>query len=109
MLRHPFNALYVESHRSQAYPEGRNDGKLISLVITPMVAFFGNEDGERYDTSRTVCKGTILVISEEAEESEEEEEFEELPPEENENEEYGWGLTKQEGEEVEEDAQSEIL
>lgn len=76
ILRNTVNQRYVESHRSQAFPKGRNDGKPISLVLSPMVTFNGNEDGERYEDWRAVCKATVLVIDEEVEESEEEEEEE---------------------------------
>lgn len=74
LLRSTVNPLKVESHRSQAFPKGRNDGKPISLVISPMVTFHGNEDGERYDDWRAVCKATVLVIDEEVESEEEEDE-----------------------------------
>jgi hypothetical protein len=74
ILRSTVNPRFVESHRSQAFPKGRNDGKPISLVISPMVTFFGNEDGENYQDWRAVCKATVLVIEEEIEEEEEEEE-----------------------------------
>ncbi len=73
-LRSTVNPRYVESHRSQAFPKGRNDGKSISLVISPTVVFFGNEDGERYEDWRAVCKATILVIDDEIESEEDEEE-----------------------------------
>ncbi|KUJ19622.1 uncharacterized protein LY89DRAFT_779557 [Mollisia scopiformis] len=75
-LRSTVNPRYVESHRSQAFPKGRNDGKAISLVISPMVVFFGNEDGEKYEVWRAVCKATVLVIEEEIENEETEEESE---------------------------------
>ena len=72
IIRSTVNPRFAESHRSQAFPQGRNEGKSISLVISPMVTFFGNEDGERYGEWRAVCKGTILVIDEEIESSESE-------------------------------------
>lgn len=76
ILRNTVNQRYVESHRSQAFPKGRNDGRPISLVLSPMITFNGNEDGERYEDWRAVCKATILVIDEEVEGSEEEDEEE---------------------------------
>jgi hypothetical protein len=76
-LRSTVNPLLVESHRSQALPKGRNYGKPISLIISPIVAFFGNEDGEKYEDWRAVCKATVLVIDEQAEEETEEETEEE--------------------------------
>lgn len=73
ILRSAVSPLFVKSHRCQAFPKGRNDGKPISLVISPMISFFGNEDGEKYDDWRPVCRATILVIDEMVEETEESE------------------------------------
>lgn len=52
--------VWVQAHRCQAFPEGRIDGKPISLVIAPYVAFIGNDDGERYQSHRVVSKAVIL-------------------------------------------------
>jgi hypothetical protein len=87
-LRSTVDPRFVKSHRSQALPKGRNDGKPISLIISPIVMFFGNEDGEKYEYWRAVCKATVLVIDEEIEEEIEEETEEEDTEEESVSEEY---------------------
>jgi len=119
-LRLTVNPRFVESHRSQAFPKVRNDGKPISLVISPMVVFHGNEDGERYQDWRAVCKATVLVIPEDLESEEEEEEEEEEDEEgEGEREEGGEGTSEEVNGEVRDpitgheensgDSESEIL
>ena len=56
-----FDQRYVEAHRSQAFLAGSNAGKRISLVISPYVSLFGNDDGESYDKERVVSKALVLV------------------------------------------------
>jgi hypothetical protein len=63
MTGHQFSPQYLEAHRSQAFPEGSNNGKPIALVISPFVALRGNEDGERYERGeRVVCKAVVKVV-----------------------------------------------
>jgi hypothetical protein len=62
ILRSPFNEVYMEAHRSQAFPQGSNVGKQVGLVLSPLVGLRGNEDGERYDKERVVSKAIVLVL-----------------------------------------------
>ncbi len=64
MIGHLFDNRCGEAHRSEAFPEGSNNGKPVSLVISPFVALRGNEDGERYDRQRVVSKAVVKVIEE---------------------------------------------
>jgi hypothetical protein len=55
-----FDSTYVEAHRSQSFQA--NEGKSISLVISPCVVLFGNEDGKGYEERRVVAKAVVLVL-----------------------------------------------
>jgi hypothetical protein len=62
IIGHQFNPTYVEAHRSQAFPEGSNRGKPISLIISPFVSLMGDEDGEMYHKERVVSKAIVKVL-----------------------------------------------
>jgi hypothetical protein len=57
-----FNGQHVDPHRCQSYPSGRNEGKKVSLLIRPLLVFYGNEDGEKYEDSRIASKAIGLVL-----------------------------------------------
>ncbi|KAH6667963.1 hypothetical protein B0J14DRAFT_567311 [Halenospora varia] len=68
LVEKPFDPRHMIPHRSQAFPEGRNEGKTTSLVVSPLVAFFGTEDGVGYKRWRAVAKAVALVLVEEPKE-----------------------------------------
>jgi hypothetical protein len=65
MVGHLFDSRYVQAHRSQAFPEGSNIGKPVTLVISPYVSLRGSEDGERYEVARerVVSKAIVRVMN----------------------------------------------
>lgn len=68
LVEKPFDPRHMIPHRSQAFPEGRNEGRTTSLVVSPLVAFFGTEDGVGYKRWRAVAKAVALVLVEEPKE-----------------------------------------
>ncbi|KAH8665033.1 hypothetical protein BGZ60DRAFT_62669 [Tricladium varicosporioides] len=65
LVERPFDPKVMIPHRSQAFPEGRNVGRTTSLIVSPLVVFFGTEDGVGYGGWRAVAKSVALVLIEE--------------------------------------------
>jgi hypothetical protein len=59
-LGEKFKTPYERVHRSQEYSE--NEGRPVALVVSPFVIFYGNEDGETYNTYRPVTPAVVLVL-----------------------------------------------
>jgi hypothetical protein len=63
LVRKVFDDKMMDGHCTQTYV--KKDKVPVSLVVSPALIMFGNEDGKNYNTERVVVKAIVRVDDEE--------------------------------------------